>query len=364
MGANALNFEERYNGLIGGILLLFYGLSGVIYAQIFQFCFKDNMDRFLLFILLSVFIINVLGALFVKVIPMTPLLNTKQNLEIVTNPTILASEWVEMSPSDIEGSPSFPGTSTDTSPTSHEGTSLLNSHQNTPVPISQDSNSLTPKQILLSPLFWSYAIATILQQGLTYMVNINAIIQSGMDPTIPMNEQLAQVSTITSAHVTVLAIGQSIGRFVFGAGSDIIGHYNIPKSVLLVVAQLLLFFPPFLFAISPSTLSSGILYFCSTMIGLGWGAGGGLFPPLTRYLFGVKFYGTASAFVMVGVPIGIFTSNAVFGYFYDQQGQINGVCYGAACFKAAFLFTTITQALTFVSACILVILDRKRNVRY
>jgi hypothetical protein len=64
---------------------------------------------------------------------------------------------------------------------------------------------------------------------------------------------------------------------------------------------------------------------------------------------------------MVGVPIGIFSFNTIFGSLYDAQlkkqvsqgGPIDN-CYGNDCFKVAFIATTAVQTFTLISSIVLV----------
>ncbi len=103
--------------------------------------------------------------------------------------------------------------------------------------------------------------------------------------------------------------------------------------------------------------STPFLDICSVLIGLGWGAAGTLLPTLTLSLFGTKYYGTASAFLMVGVPIGIFSSNTIFGSSYDQElarqnslGGASEFCYGSSCFRVAFIATSAIQGLALLAS--------------
>lgn len=337
VGTNASNFDESVIGLVLGALLLFYGISGVIYSQIYSSLYASNLDGFMLFILLTCASINGVGILVVKKYPLKkvyridPVIELSVSYASPTNALVIEDLAPEKSP-------------------------LL---------IRED---MTPKQILFSRIFWFYALSTILQQGLTYMVNINAIIRASLGPNATPTDLISR----TSLHITLISTFQSIGRFAFGAGSDLIAKYNISRTVLLAVAQSLLFLGSLILAcISDfSTLtSSPILVICSTLIGLGWyaklslilrGAAAGLFPPLTRSLFGLKFYGTASAFVMSGVPIGIFSFNYLFGSVYDKQlaiqaanGGPSDYCYGVNCFRIAFISTTSVQALVTVLSVML-----------
>jgi hypothetical protein len=113
-----------------------------------------------------------------------------------------------------------------------------------------------------------------------------------------------------------------------------------------------------------------LLYICSALVGWSWGCGGALFPPLTRDFFGDLYYGTACGLVMIGVPLGIFASNLVYGEFYDIElrasrpaGSTQIVCYGSACFKQAFLISTGIQVAPVIFATLLFVsrMQQKRR---
>ena len=401
IGTSTANFDESIVGLIGGILLLFYGIAGVLYSVIFKALYTSNIEGFLLFILLTVVIVNFCASAVLQKIPPTggieeeqvdtklgPSSENNQRLIIATSEPIYSETYELVTPPS--SSSSAPTARSPQSPDDQIHTALLTTPGDTtennerkrllslktdglspsPTPIKTPTTaSMTPRQMLTSSLFWSYAIATILQQGLTYQVNINAIIQTSLGPSASIETG----TELTAVHVTLISAFQSIGRFVFGAGSDVLANHGVERSILLVVANLFLFIPPLLLACTQdfSSITKGaMLYFCSILVGLGWGAGGGLFPTLTRSLFGAKYYGTASAFVMVGVPIGIFSFNGLFGALYDAQLQKQAAaggsvdyCYGNDCFKVAFIATTIVQTFTLVSAFLLVYYSRQKTRR-
>ena len=282
VGANTANFDDNIIGLIGGTLLLFYGIAGVFYSVIFKSFYLTNINGFLLFILLSVGIINFLGAYFVKSVPkqskqggtveelieytkLNPIPPDDQN--VIATSELINNDLYDVSlrsPQSFEISPRNQDL---------EERKYLLSDRNTtksavPLPLKMPLPSMTPREMLKSPLFWSYAVVMILQQGLTYQVNINAIIQSSLGSL----SSAELVTELTAVHVTILSASQSIGRFGFGAGSDVIAKYGVERSVLLVVAEILLFIPPLLLASVEnfSVVTSGyMLYFCSFLTGLG-----------------------------------------------------------------------------------------------
>ena len=174
----------------------------------------------------------------------------------------------------------------------------------------QEITDLSPIEILKSPVFWAYAITTIFQQGLTYIVNVTSIITASDSYINPQ-----EVAMKTTLHVTLISIFQSLGRLAFGIACDFFASSNsinptlLPstrgktilskviyalqtkdRTVLLLLAQIILLLPPLTLTIGLDSNSDASLIFCSVCVGLGWGAGGALFPPLTRDFFGTKYY--------------------------------------------------------------------------
>jgi hypothetical protein len=69
--------------------------------------------------------------------------------------------------------------------------------------------SLDLKQMLTSQSFWLYLIITVFGQGITYMSNITSIIIS-LNP----DATASSVSQVAALHITLMSIGQSIGRYL------------------------------------------------------------------------------------------------------------------------------------------------------
>jgi MFS family permease len=344
------NFEARVMGLVMGIVLLFYGISGLVYSMILTHGCGGDLKSFLLVLFLTSLIVNAIGVVTLKRIPikaLEPPPAESLRAQLLQPDAITSSPAgvVDGSPVRLqEVSPSV------TSP-------LLPNSPNTPKPKPLDD--LTPWQILKSQTFWYYALLCIMQQGLTYMVNINAIVRASYGPSVPVSK----MDLATSDHITMLSACQSVGRFSFGAGSDVASKYNIDRTVLLIVAEVLLFAAALIMTVVDDFTvftSTPLLFVCSFLIGTGWGGGGGLLPPLTKQLFGLKYYGTANGFVMCGVPIGIFAFNYLFGALYGQQLQIQiseggptDFCYGGSCFKVALICTCVVQSIVLLLSILL-----------
>ncbi|KAI9336866.1 major facilitator superfamily domain-containing protein [Zopfochytrium polystomum] len=63
IGVNLTNFTRQANGKVTGVLLLFYGLSGTIYSQVFNNFYSSDTSSYLLFLAASVGISNIVAML-------------------------------------------------------------------------------------------------------------------------------------------------------------------------------------------------------------------------------------------------------------------------------------------------------------
>ncbi|TPX30711.1 hypothetical protein SmJEL517_g05791 [Synchytrium microbalum] len=408
-GINVMNFPPKQMGLVTGILLLFYGLSATFYSQLYSTNLMDT-GSFLLFLTVSSVIVNTIAACLVFKAPpvaATKLAEAIPPSESEASPSLLPLPSTPWSSSTASSPPVYTleTSSTRTSPKrtptriagavpsmgfvqdqrvvdeldlsdeyemisraddgdaigvqDHEKSMSIESEGpwtsniNTYAPEEEEEASLTPFQMLNSLTFFLFAIAYIWQQGLTYFSNISTIVTSLMGADVDP----ATLNRMISTHITILSVFNSAGRFAFGLFYDIVSARfpRVDRSILLIVVEILLLVP--MTMLGWGDISSQGLYMCSILIGLGFGAGGSLFPPLTRDFFGVKYYGTACGLVMVAVPAGIFVSNLVFGHFYDLElrsqrqsspPSTTSVCYGESCIKLAFGVQAAIQLIPLV----------------
>jgi MFS family permease len=231
---------------------------------------------------------------------------------------------------------------------------VTDNHLKEPLP-SVEQTDYSFKAILKNPLLWLYILVNIFQQGLTYMSNVSIILNS-----IAGNQDKGWVSSASSTHVTILSVGQSVGRFVFGyvsSQSDVKKYKFLGQTRLLLYIEFILIIPClFLTLIQPT---NDLMYIYSAIIGLGWGASAGLFPGLTNKFFGMKMYGTACGLIMAGVPLGIIAANQSFGALYDAAGGDNCQYF---CFRNAFLVSTVFQSLCIGFTFLLCIMFSKKSI--
>lgn len=200
-GNVAVSFGEDRQGRVMASLMTFFGLSGLVYSGLFE-AVSRSTSPFLLILVLTSFL-NIAGVLVYSSKPA----------------------------SDSQG------TST-----------------------KEVTESLSPLQILKSPLFHLYCIASILQQGIVYMFNINTMLKVG------------DVNSSISLHVMILAISGAIGRFVFSMSAD----YFTSKTLLFAISQFFLLIPVMIMALIPdfSYFNGIVAITCSTFVGFGFGGAG------------------------------------------------------------------------------------------
>ncbi|KAJ2990860.1 hypothetical protein HDV02_004121, partial [Globomyces sp. JEL0801] len=388
------------------------------------FSYNTNLEGFLGFLTLSVVIIYGLGCLFVVKIPLpkqigllpetsAPQANeilATAPIELAITPRVASIELISVPPTEIVKNQSLmvpdtqhtrrfssrkefickliPGicnrsVNLNQEPVNHSnmvelgslnhGTSTNNTET---VPKSTEMSmlvtgepvSITPSQMLRDKAFLLYALTIVFQQGLSYMNNVNAIIRAGSS----ISTNVIELQALTTRHVTLVSISQSVGRLSFGIFSDIVVHYKYDRTILLIVAEVIILLPCIILSTTSNLsylIDSPILSICSILTGLGFGAGGGLFPTVLRSISGPKYYGTACSFSLMGVPLLIVVMNLVFGTIYDMQlanqnqsGPKSNYCYGIHCFSTTFHVSTAFQLISVCLSCALYYI-RKRKQR-
>ena len=378
LGVNAVNFSDAYQGLITGVLLLFYGISGTVYSQLFSTLFASGPDvsGFLLSLTVSTLVVNLLGVfLAVKVHqPIYP------EIQRPKSGGGKRAAWADTVKLDNYGTITNVSTSDEKTNQTLKSNDKMNklekignikSSQVMPIedieqskPIATELPSLTPNEMLKSKIFWIYALITIFAQGLTYMSNISTLLISIYDPSTK-SETIAQASAI---HITIVSISQSIGRLMFGVSSDfLVNYFKRDRSLLLIVSNIFLTVPLLLLSISMKMLNDWLVI-CSVFVGFGFGAIGALFPLLVKDFFGLKYYGTACSFLMTPVPIGILSSNLIFAGYYDQalqdqvkRGGSSLNCFGPSCYTQSSLVLLIIQLFPLILSIVLYYLRSKRQ---
>ena len=289
IGVNIINFKAKYTGLVSAILLLFYGISGSIFSQIYSNFYVDvsngqeNTGGFLLFLCISTVVTNFICTFMMFTVPVAveKALLSDAGEKKAEEPAPESIKAVQLTQNDDDMDIPLIDRNSPTKP-------YIQSDPENPEPAAPQDNSMSPTQILASGIFWLFTLTYVLQQGLTYVSNVSTIIESIEGPQAnPIN-----VAKSGADHVTLISVAQSASRFLFAILSDIIGDkLGLDRSFLLVVSELCLLLPMLTLAIGTDAVDVGInlMWMCSIFIGVGWGAAGALFPPLTKDFFGNLF---------------------------------------------------------------------------
>ncbi|KAG9320853.1 hypothetical protein KVV02_001865 [Mortierella alpina] len=195
---------------------------------------------------------------------------------------------------------------------------------------------MKPRALLSEPTFWLFVLAQVLQQGFSYINNIDSIIHAILDapnPAMPLLQSYALATaaqasehitktavTLTGLHITLISVGNCLGRLTTGILSDLtLSRYRVSRSIFFFFSEVVLLVPLLLMSFSsPGPVSMGILIFNSCMIGITYGATSALFASMTRDFFGSKYYGTCCGMVMILNGFNPFLANQIYGLFYDR----------------------------------------------
>ncbi|CAO3571905.1 unnamed protein product [Mortierella alpina] len=226
------------------------------------------------------------------------------------------------------------------------------------------SIDMKPRALLVESTFWFFVIAQVSQQGFSYINNVDSIVHAILDPSDP--NTLTRAVSLTGLHVTLISIGNCIGRLASGILSDwVINRYRISRSVFFFGSEILILIPLLIMGFSTSTVSMAALVVSSCLIGATYGATGALFASMTRDFFGETYYGTNCGMVMVLNGANPFIANQIYGVFYDRAvqnmppapadsvHQDHMTCLGQACYDSSFKIASLLQLLCIVSAGLL-----------
>ncbi|KAJ3234461.1 hypothetical protein HDU81_001417 [Chytriomyces hyalinus] len=347
IGANVKNFNgSPHEGKVLGLLLLFYGLSASLFAQLANAFFADRgAGALLLFSAAVCGIVNLLAGCFTFEVAIVGIAVGAQVGEAHGNRSASVQDSAISPAASIR--PNGNGEVSRIATTKPGVATELKISDSAKV---EDSVHLSPIAILRHPLFWCLSATFVFMQGLTYITNFVTILEAAVGER-EATEHADRIITQNSMQVTVMSVFNSLGRLtlpIFCEALQKRQFATLDRSMLLLACQVLIFIPT-------ATLATGagsevIFYMSSIFISYGFGGAGALFPVLTKDFFGMQAYGTACAFVMAGVPIGIFISNVVFGRFYDSEAVAASKCYNSACYSKAYIVFSVLQGIAILSA--------------
>ncbi|KAJ3239569.1 hypothetical protein HDU78_002797 [Chytriomyces hyalinus] len=342
IGANVKNFNASpHEGKVLGILLLFYGLSASLFAQIANALFADRgAGALLLFSAAVCGIVNFFAGCFTFEVGT---LATAQVGDAHGNRLASVHDSAKSPAASIR--PNANGEVSHIDVPKRGGPTVVKTFDSDKVDGSDVQ--LSPIDILRHPLFWCLSATFVFMQGLTYITNFVTILEAAVGER-EATEHADRIVTQNSIQVTVMSVFNSLGRLTLPIFCEILQKKKTPiatldRSMLLLACQVLIFIPTATLATGAG--SEGVFYMSSILISYGFGGAGALFPVLTKDFFGMHAYGTACAFVMAGVPVGIFISNVVFGRFYDSEAVAASKCFNNACYSKAYISGALPTVL-------------------
>lgn len=386
------NFSDASSGTVSGVLLAFFGLSASLFSQIKTQLFsgKDELvdlnetfrgtiatQAFLLFLTIITTSVYIVAAAFmVKVRKDTEEDLSKvdpafENSKDITN--VFETEGISRSSTLVSTTNGEPNAMEYDSPKAAEA-------KNHPLPSQEDEATkynpfltpveMRPKQVVVSAAFWFFVLAQLLQQGFSYINNIDSIVEAVLDPGHPSSPSKAVA--LTGFHVTLISVGNCAGRLISGIVSDwVIHRFRISRSIFFLASEVLILVP---LALMSRAVSLSELILNSCLIGATYGATGALFASMTRDFFGVQYYGTNSGLVMVLNGLNPIVVNQIYGVFYDRASVANFAtstlrdrgqqkCFGQACYVPGFRIALVLQIVCVVFAACLFCVHMRQGRR-
>ncbi|KAK3847312.1 MAG: major facilitator superfamily domain-containing protein [Linnemannia gamsii] len=387
LAANMANFPASTSGTVSGVLLAFFGLSATLFSQIKTHLFSGHDEvvdptstlkgtkatqTFLLFLTIITTAIYLIGAVFMVKIK-KPVIKTLDSGSS-SNATVNTSD-IEKRAAAAAATPNASVTvqalsrSTTFTPSMKNGREGWNSSSTT---IDKESTwfnpyltsiDMKPRALLVESTFWFFVIAQVSQQGFSYINNVDSIVHAILDPLDPST--VTRAVSLTGLHVTLISIGNCLGRLASGILSDwVINRYRISRSIFFFVSEILILIPLIIMGFSTNVVSMPLLVISSCLIGATYGATGALFASMTRDFFGDTYYGTNCGMVMVLNGFNPIIANQVYGVFYDRavknqsptheaKPEDHVTCLGSACYDSSFKIASLLQVVCVVAAGLL-----------
>ncbi|KAF9427183.1 hypothetical protein BGZ76_002438 [Entomortierella beljakovae] len=415
LAANMANFSDATSGTVSGVLLAFFGLSATLFSQIKTHAFagsdeiKANPElkgtmatqNYILFLTIITTAIYVIAAIFMVKVPKVPVNSLESGSSSTTTLDNNVHEEQESEKSTTSKAPHPLSRNTTFTPSMHDGQETArNSWDQTistldKVPRSKDSVrhvpgeliledatpaklvaapattdaskmnvnpylasvDMRPREILVQSTFWFFVIAQVSQQGFSYINNIDSIIHALLNPLDP--NTAARASSLTGTHLTLISVGNCLGRLASGIISDwVIARYRISRSIFFFGSEVVILVPLLMMGFSTPIVSMAGLIVSSCLIGATYGATGALFASMTRDFFGSKYYGSACGMVMVLNGANPFIATQLYGVFYDRAAakmppmiQEDGSsgdhqnCIGKSCYDTSFKIASLLQLI-------------------
>ncbi|KAG0097842.1 hypothetical protein BGZ93_001882 [Podila epicladia] len=388
LATNMANFSDASCGTVSGVLLAFFGLSATLFSQIKTRLFSGENElvdlgevfrgtiatqAFLMFLTIVTTTVYIIAAIFmVKVRKVTkedsgkfdPSYEDSANgfqIEGISRSSTIAPT-ADGESNVLEYSASKSTEKNDLFPTGHDEPAKYNPFL---IPV-----EMRPKQVVVSAAFWFFVLAQLLQQGFSYINNIDSIVEAVLDPAHPSSPSKAVA--LTGLHITLISVGNCAGRLASGILSDwAIHRFLVSRSIFFLFSEVLILVP---LAMMSRQVSLPVLILNSCLVGATYGATGALFASMTRDFFGVQYYGTNSGLVMLLNGLNPIVANQIYGIFYDRASIANVAssalrdrgqqkCFGQACYVPGFRISLFLQVVCVVFAACLFCVHMRQGKR-
>lgn len=163
----------------------------------------------------------------------------------------------------------------------------------------------------------------------------------------PMAQAIGGVDAAAAATiVSMIAVGNTAGRVLWGWISDRIGRYPALIAMTLIVAGSG-------FALSALTNSGSIVIFVifTMLIAMCYGGSMGVYPALTSDAFGLKHNGVNYGIMFIGFALGGYFGPIIANNLYDSTGS----------YASPLLAVGVMSTAAFVIICILAVLNRRKE---
>ncbi|KAF9957658.1 hypothetical protein BGZ72_001572 [Mortierella alpina] len=366
LATNMSNFPASSGGTLSGVLLACFGLSATLFSQIKTNLFAEEEDvhglapkgtratgQFLMFLTVVTTGVYVLGAMFISKVDLNmaegelKVHANGQGIEAENRSTDCCDEKTLAQACSHEASE--PEAAAVNAADASQQVKDQDPEAGTRIEAVKDKGpsfnpflvpiEMKPRALLSEPTFWLFVLAQVLQQGFSYINNIDSIINAILDapdPAMPLLQAYALAAAaqtsahitktaviLTGLHITLISVGNCLGRLITGILSDLtLSRYRVSRSIFFFFSEILLLVPLLLMSFSsPGPVSMSILIFNSCMIGITYGSTSALFASMTRDFFGSKYYGTCCGMVMILNGLNPFLANQIYGLFYDRATE-------------------------------------------
>jgi len=295
LSTNIRNFSSKHRGLVVGVLVSFYGLSGAILTSAYELIFVRHG--------------GVLAYIFVLI--------------VFTTSLSLIGGLLQSYPPEH---PDF-----------DENDTLLDFPEHT----FKDENAVSGKQLLKQKEFWILVCLMMFgtSTGALYINIIGSLYLS-----------LGAAPGDQNLSVLLISLMNAVGRLSAGLITDSLAH-KMKRTVLLATIYLL-FSATWVFLGTFESLT--VLPFTSLAVGFCYGATLCAIPTITSELFGVCTFAENWGSIQPANAVGTVVLGVIAGILYDQQlGENTKHCIGHSCYAHTFLLLGALCFATFLLTCYL-----------